>query len=46
MGSPGITTLFSDLGGVLLSNGWDRVSRKQQRKSSESILWRWMSGTT
>ena len=29
MGSPGITTLFLDLGGVLLSNGWDRTSRKR-----------------
>ena len=25
----GITTLFWDIGGVILINGWDRVSRKQ-----------------
>jgi putative hydrolase of the HAD superfamily len=25
----GITTLFWDIGGVILTNGWDRVSRKQ-----------------
>ena len=25
----GVTTLFLDLGGVLLSNGWDRTSRKR-----------------
>ena len=25
---PGITTLFWDIGGVILSNGWDRNSRK------------------
>jgi putative hydrolase of the HAD superfamily len=24
----GITTVFSDIGGVLLTNGWDRASRK------------------
>ncbi len=29
MADPRITTLFVDLGGVLLSNGWDRKSRKQ-----------------
>jgi putative hydrolase of the HAD superfamily len=28
MAGTGITTLFLDLGGVLLSNGWDRTSRK------------------
>jgi len=28
MAATPITTLFVDLGGVLLSNGWDRVSRK------------------
>jgi len=26
---PGITTLFWDIGGVILTNGWDRGSRKQ-----------------
>ena len=26
---PGITTLFWDIGGVVLTNGWDRNSRKQ-----------------
>ncbi len=25
---PGITTLFWDIGGVILTNGWDRNSRK------------------
>jgi putative hydrolase of the HAD superfamily len=29
MAATGITTLFLDLGGVLLSNGWDRTSRKR-----------------
>jgi putative hydrolase of the HAD superfamily len=29
MAGSGITTLFLDLGGVLLSNGWDRTSRKR-----------------
>ena len=29
MANTGITTLFLDLGGVLLSNGWDRKSRRQ-----------------
>jgi putative hydrolase of the HAD superfamily len=29
MAGTGITTLFLDLGGVLLSNGWDRTSRKR-----------------
>jgi putative hydrolase of the HAD superfamily len=29
MASTDITTLFLDLGGVLLSNGWDRTSRKR-----------------
>jgi putative hydrolase of the HAD superfamily len=29
MASTGITTLFVDIGGVLLSNGWDRVARKR-----------------
>src|SRR4051812_10596628 len=27
--SPPITTIFTDLGGVLLTNGWDRGSRKK-----------------
>jgi putative hydrolase of the HAD superfamily len=26
---PEITTLFSDIGGVILTNGWDRASRKE-----------------
>ena len=29
MATPRITTLFVDIGGVLLSNGWDRVARKR-----------------
>jgi putative hydrolase of the HAD superfamily len=29
MASTNITTLFVDLGGVLLSNGWDRTARKR-----------------
>ncbi len=29
MSSPRISTLFLDIGGVLLTNGWDRVARKQ-----------------
>ncbi len=27
--SPDITTLFLDIGGVLLTNGWDRSARKR-----------------
>jgi putative hydrolase of the HAD superfamily len=30
-----ITTLFVDLGGVLLSNGWDRVARKRAAEKFE-----------
>ena|ERR1022692_389740 len=26
---PAITTLFTDIGGVLLTNGWDRIARKK-----------------
>jgi putative hydrolase of the HAD superfamily len=29
---PAITTLFTDIGGVLLSNGWDREARKKAIK--------------
>jgi putative hydrolase of the HAD superfamily len=29
MGSPDITTLLFDIGGVLLMNGWDRSTRKR-----------------
>jgi putative hydrolase of the HAD superfamily len=29
---PAISTLFTDIGGVLLTNGWDRVSRKKAIK--------------
>ena len=24
-----VTTIFTDIGGVLLSNGWDRTARKK-----------------
>jgi putative hydrolase of the HAD superfamily len=27
--SPSITTLFLDIGGILLTNGWDRIARKR-----------------
>ena len=29
---PGITTLFWDIGGVVLTNGWDRHSRRQSAR--------------
>ncbi len=35
MATTPITTLFVDLGGVLLSNGWDRVSRKRAAEKFE-----------
>ncbi len=35
---PDITTIFSDVGGVLLSNGWDRDSR---RKGAEKFQLDW-----
>jgi putative hydrolase of the HAD superfamily len=35
---PEITTLFSDIGGVILTNGWDRNSR---RSASETFQFDW-----
>ena len=35
MASPSITTLFVDIGGVLLSNGWDRTARKRAAEKFE-----------
>jgi putative hydrolase of the HAD superfamily len=32
---PDITTLFWDIGGVILTNGWDRVSRKEAANAFE-----------
>ena len=35
---PAITTIFCDVGGVLLSNGWDRVAR---RKAADAFGFDW-----
>jgi putative hydrolase of the HAD superfamily len=35
MENAGITTLFVDIGGVLLTNGWDRTSRKRAAEKFE-----------
>ncbi|MEZ4664039.1 MAG: hypothetical protein R2911_41430 [Caldilineaceae bacterium] len=35
---PKITTLFLDIGGVLLTNGWDHESRRAPPSASISIM--------
>ena len=38
--------LFLDIGGVLLTNGWDRHMRRRRRKSSGSSMRRWTNAIT
>jgi hypothetical protein len=42
-GAP-ITALFLDIGGVLLTNGWDHHARRRARNISSWTGPRWKSG--
>ena len=41
-----ITTLFLDIGGVLLTNGWDHHTRARAAKTFKLNLRRWKTGIT